>query len=106
MNNIDTNQLIQQMRALSAQAQGAPVEPTAQAGDVSFGSLFAEAINSVNDTQRQSGALARAFEQGDPSVALADVMIAGQKSSVAFEAAVQVRNRLVEAYQQVMRMPI
>ncbi len=106
MNDIDVTQLIQQMRAMNAQAQGTPVEPTAESGAVSFGSLFAEAINSVNDVQKQSGALTTAFQRGEPGVALSDVMIASQKSSIAFEATVQVRNRLVEAYQAVMRMPI
>ncbi len=106
MNDVDVTQLIREMRSLNSQAQGAPVQPSAEAGGVSFSSLFAEAINSVNDVQKQSGALARAFEQGDPTVALSDVMVASQKSSVAFEAVVQVRNRLVESYQAIMRMPI
>jgi flagellar hook-basal body complex protein FliE len=43
---------------------------------------------------------------GDPNVNLVDVMIASQKASVAFEATVQVRNKMVEAYQEVMRMSI
>ncbi len=53
-----------------------------------------------------SGALAKAYEQGDPGVALSQVMVASQKAGVSFQALTQVRNKLVEAYQDVMKMPI
>ncbi|MBL1433722.1 MAG: flagellar hook-basal body complex protein FliE [Gammaproteobacteria bacterium] len=106
MNSIEVNQLLDQMRAMTAQAQGVPAETNAVSGGDSFSSMFSNAINTVNDIQKQSGALARGFEQGNPDIALSDVMVASQKSSVAFEATIQVRNRLVEAYQAVMRMPI
>jgi len=43
---------------------------------------------------------------GDPNVSLADAMIASQKASVAFQATVQVRNKLVAAYEEVMRMSV
>ncbi len=43
---------------------------------------------------------------GDKSVDLAEVMIAGQKSSIAFEATVQVRNKMVDAYKTIMNMPV
>ena len=47
-----------------------------------------------------------ALERGDRDISLAEVMIASQKSSVAFEATVQVRNKLVEAYKDIMNMPV
>ncbi|MBL1292454.1 MAG: flagellar hook-basal body complex protein FliE [Thiotrichales bacterium] len=106
MDRIEVTQLLDQMRTMTAQAQGAPTEIGAVQGGDSFSSMFSNAINTVNDIQKQSGALAKGFEQGNPNIALSDVMIASQKSSVAFEATIQVRNRLVEAYQAVMRMPI
>jgi flagellar hook-basal body complex protein FliE len=43
---------------------------------------------------------------GDENVSLSDVMIARNKSSVAFEATIQVRNKLVDAYKQLMNMPV
>jgi flagellar hook-basal body complex protein FliE len=64
------------------------------------------AIGGVNQAQQTSGALAKAFEMGDPSADLAKVMVAAQQSSVAFRATVEVRNRLVQAYQDVMNMPL
>jgi flagellar hook-basal body complex protein FliE len=50
--------------------------------------------------------LSEAFERGDTSVSLAQVMVAGQKSSLAFQALSQVRNHLLTAYEEVMNMPV
>ncbi len=71
-----------------------------------FQSMFKNAIDSVNANQKVAGDLATRFEQGDPSVDLPEVMIALQKSSVSFQAMTQVRNKLVEAYKDVMNMPV
>ena len=105
MNNIDVNQILTQMRMLEAQAQG--VTPSIEEGaKTSFGDLLQKSIDGVNETQQKAGALTKAFEMGDQNVDLAEVMIAVQKSSVSFQAMVQVRNKLVEAYKDVMNMPI
>ncbi|MDF1762492.1 MAG: flagellar hook-basal body complex protein FliE [Oleibacter sp.] len=71
-----------------------------------FQSMFKNAIDKVNDNQKVAGNLATRFEQGDASVDLPEVMIALQKSSVSFQAMTQVRNKLVEAYKDVMNMPV
>ena len=71
-----------------------------------FGDLLKRSIDAVNDTQKQAGQLRTAFEQGQEGIDLAEVMIAAQKSSVSFQAMSEVRNKLVEAYQNVMRMPV
>ena len=60
----------------------------------------------MNEAQQSSGELKRAFELGESNVDLAQVMIASQKANVSFQAMVQVRNKLVEAYKDVMNMPI
>ncbi len=72
----------------------------------SFTDTLRNAIGGVNEAQQKSGALAKAFEMGDPSADLAKVMVAAQQSQVAFRATVEVRNRLVQAYQDVMNMPL
>lgn len=72
----------------------------------SFGDLMTKAISQVNDTQQKSAAMAEAYEKGVAGVDITDVMIASQKASVAFQATVQVRNKLIEAYKDVMNMPI
>jgi len=71
-----------------------------------FQSMFANAVNSVNDKQMHSSSLAKRFERGDPQVDLPEVMIAAQKASVSFEAMKQVRNKLVDAYKDIMNMPV
>ncbi|HEY0333227.1 MAG TPA: flagellar hook-basal body complex protein FliE [Stenotrophomonas sp.] len=72
----------------------------------SFSETLRGALAGVNETQQKSGALAKAFEMGDPSADLAKVMVASQQSQIAFRATVEVRNRLVQAYQDVMNMPL
>ncbi|GHH46336.1 flagellar hook-basal body complex protein FliE [[Pseudomonas] boreopolis] len=72
----------------------------------SFTETLRGALSGVNQAQQASGALAKAFEMGDPSADLAKVMVAAQQSSIAFRATVEVRNRLVQAYQDVMNMPL
>ena len=108
INAIDPNQLLAQMRAMQTQAQATPVSPQQinSTNQVDFGDLMKSAVNQVNGLQQTSASLSKGFEMGDPNINLSDVMIASQKSSVAFEATVQVRNKLVEAYQEVMRMSI
>lgn len=71
-----------------------------------FQQTLANALDGVSQAQAKSGSLQQAFELGDPRADLARVMVAMQQSSVAFRATVEVRNRLVQAYQDVMNMPI
>lgn len=78
-------------------------------GDASvpdFQVMFSNAINQVNHNQKVANDLRNRFEKGDASVDLPEVMIAAQKSSVSFQAMNQVRNKLVEAYKDVMNMPV
>ncbi|MFG1498226.1 flagellar hook-basal body complex protein FliE [Saccharospirillum sp. HFRX-1] len=72
----------------------------------SFGEMFKSAVDTVNDTQMAASEIATRYEQGDPEVDLPEVMIALQKSSVSFQAMTQVRNKMVEAYKDIMNMPI
>ncbi len=84
----------------------AGTEAAQQAQPASFTETLRNAISGVNETQQNAGALSKAFEMGDPRADLARVMVAAQQSSVAFRATVEVRNRLVQAYQDVMNMPL
>jgi len=105
MSDMQINQVLAQMRAL---AQSAGLEQSAPrgAGAPDFANLLKQSLDHVNQTQQVSRSLATAFEQGDPEVSLAEVMVATQKASISFEAVNQVRNRLLSAYQDVMKMPI
>lgn len=71
-----------------------------------FQQTLSKAIDRVSEVQANAGALQQAFEMGDPRADLARVMVSMQQSQVAFRATVEVRNRLVQAYQDVMNMPI
>ncbi len=70
-----------------------------------FATAMQDALNSVSAIQDQAGAATDAYDRGD-SHDLASVMIARQKASIAFEATLQVRNRLLGAYKDVMSMPL
>lgn len=84
------------------QASGQP----GAVGGTSFSETLRGAIDGVSAAQAKAGALQRAFELGEPGADLARVMVASQQSQVAFRATVEVRNRLVQAYQDVMNMPL
>ena len=73
---------------------------------VNFSDALKASLNQVNQTQKTSAELSKNFVLGDDSVSLSDVMIAGQKSNIAFQATVQVRNKLVSAYQDIMNMQV
>lgn len=100
--------VLSQIRALQAQTRITPpsLESAPVAAGPSFGDTLKRALSGVNQSQMQSRRLAEAFELGDPRVDLARVMIASQQAQVGFKAVVEVRNRMVQAYQDVMNMPI
>ncbi|MGV6817939.1 MAG: flagellar hook-basal body complex protein FliE [Thiotrichales bacterium] len=103
----NANQLLQQLQSMARQAKMPEAGVSSQlATSGEFGNALRQSIRAVNDQQKKSGALSAAFEREDPRVDLAQVMIEGQKSKLAFEALLQVRNRLVTAYQDIMRMPV
>ncbi len=105
MSNMDINQVLSQMRVMSAQAQNR-TESVQERGNTSFADLLKQSVDKVNETQLEAKSLSTALETGQGDVDLAQVMIAVQKSSLSFDAMVQVRNKLVEAYKDVMNMPI
>jgi flagellar hook-basal body complex protein FliE len=104
-NNMNIDQVLAQMRVMAAQSGNKSTQPTQSEG-ADFGELLKQSIDHVNSAQKEASALRSAFESGEGDMDLAQVMIAAQKSSLSFEAMVQVRNKLVEAYQDVMNMPI
>jgi flagellar hook-basal body complex protein FliE len=76
------------------------------AAKVSFASVMRQGLDRVNEMQSHASTMATQFERGVPGVELSQVMLESQKASVAFRATVEVRNRLVNAYQEIMNMPI
>ena len=71
-----------------------------------FANLLKNSVDHVAGMQNQATALANAYEAGDKSIDLTKVMLEVQKASLAFRAMTEVRNKLVDAYQQVMNMSV
>ncbi|SEA42365.1 flagellar hook-basal body complex protein FliE [Variovorax sp. YR216] len=98
--------VLQQMRATAVQAGFAPAS-TASAAPTESGGFAAElkrSLDNISGAQNHAYGQAEAFELGKPGVALNDVMVDLQKANVAFQTGIQVRNRLVAAYQEVMSL--
>ncbi|GHF80584.1 flagellar hook-basal body complex protein FliE [Thalassotalea marina] len=113
--DIKSNSLYAQMQSMQLEAMGnrmttnnnvEAISETANTSGSDFGTLLKNAVNTVNDLQKETGELRNRFEMGDRSVSLSDTMIASAKSGIAFEATVQVRNKFVEAYKEIMSMPV
>jgi len=99
--------VLQQMRAVSHLAQGAiPLASSVAQSDGGFAAALQNSLRQVAQVQNAASAQAKAFVVGEPGVALNDVMLDLQKANVAFQTTVQVRNRLVAAYQEVAGMAV
>ncbi len=107
-----SNQLLSQMQQLSKLAKANTSELSGVADSsstkkgVEFGKMLSSAIDAVNQQQMEAGRLTNQVETGDGGVSLVKAMIASQKANVAFQATLQVRNRVISAYQDIMNMPI
>ncbi len=106
MSTPEISQVLAQMRSMAAQAGGGPANATGASAEVSFQRLLGESIGKVNALQQQANDLKTGFQTGEAGVDLAQVMIASQKAGLAFSAMTEVRNKLVEAYKDVMNMPL
>lgn len=99
--------LLGELKVMSAKAAGqaqAPAEAVPEGAD--FASVLKASLDQVNQMQLESQAKQQAFEAGDPNANLQDVMVSLQKASLSFQTMVQVRNKLVSAYQEVMNMQV
>ncbi|HTI45694.1 MAG TPA: flagellar hook-basal body complex protein FliE [Casimicrobiaceae bacterium] len=83
----------------------ARIEPSA-AKQVDFGSLLKKSLDSVDAAQQQATSLTEKFQLGDPKVSLEETMVAVQKASLSFQQVVQIRNRVIAAYHDVMNMQV
>lgn len=104
MNEISPEQLLGQIRTLGRSLQAPPVVDAPAA--VEFGQFLKTSLDAVNSTQQRAGALKSGFETGTSDASLAEVMIAAQKADISFRAVTEVRNKLVQAYQDIMNMPV
>lgn len=106
MSSPEIAQVLAQMRTIQAQAGMQTPQEAQPASDVSFSDMLKRSVDAVNEVQQESAKLKTDFEHGVENVDLAQVMVASQKANLSFTAMVEVRNKLVDAYKDVMNMPI
>lgn len=103
--------ILQQNAALQKAAAGnGPTGTDALGGaggtkETDFGSALKGALNKVNDQQANANAISESYERGD-TTDIAAVMLARQQASIGFQATLQVRNKLLAAYKDIMSMPV
>ena len=74
-------------------------------GPSGFGDLVRQTVNKVNENQMNASRMSSAYERGE-GVPLTDVVLSMQKSSLSFEATLQVRNKVLKAYEDILNMPV
>ena len=109
MSTIDVNNLLSQMRQMTAQVR--PPETAFKAappvgGQADFSSVLKQSISAVGRNQMEAGRMAASFERGEPGADLGRTMIAVQKADLSLRTMVEVRNKLVDAYKEIMNMPV
>jgi flagellar hook-basal body complex protein FliE len=99
--------MLSQMRAVAQAASSTPSSlKSSVVNNGGFAAELARSLDRVSTLQNDSAAQARSFQMGAPDISLNNVMIDMQKASIAFQATVQVRNRLGAAYQEIASMPV
>ena len=98
--------LLAEMRTAMAIAQGGVAPKTAATAAVGFSDVLKSSLDNVAQAQNHAAAMQMAFVQGDDKVSLSNVMIDMQKANVSFQATVQVRNKLIAAYNDIMSMQV
>jgi flagellar hook-basal body complex protein FliE len=114
MGGIDASQInamVAQLKATAARMEAGAGLGVSQVENrspdrVDFADALKASIDSVNQSQTKAEQLGQKFALGDDKVSLSDVMISAQKANISFQTSVQVRNKLVSAYHDIMNMQI
>jgi flagellar hook-basal body complex protein FliE len=112
MSNMEIDRVLAQIRSIShagsaggvGGARGVTGAPGAV--DNGFAKLLKQGLDSVNQVQNKATTLQTQFERGVPGVELPQVMLEMQKANVSFRALAEVRNKFVDAYREIMNMPL
>jgi len=109
ISNSNIQSMLETLRAHQAQSMGTTStvnEPAAtKVGQPTFFDSVKNAIDKVNDADTKADAMSTAYDRGE-EVPLTEVVLSMQKSSLAFEATLQVRNKVMKAYEEIMNMPV
>lgn len=100
--------MMEQLKAAATRPQGgvSPLQADKPAAKADFAQALKASLDQVSSAQNQATQLGQRFAMGDDSVNLSDVMISTQKASISFQATIQVRNKLVSAYHDIMTMQV
>jgi len=109
----DVQAILNQIKEYQSQASaGVALDPSmgvsasaVEKMPANFSSVVKSAVEEVNQTQAAAKQMRTAYERGE-DIPLTDVVLGMQKSSLAFEATLQVRNKVLKAYEEVMNMPV
>ena len=110
--------MLQTLRSYQSQAAGGMDEEGNKVGGLNglsgsqgpqgpsgFGDLVRQTVDKVNANQMEATKIASSYERGE-GVPLTDVVLSMQKSSLSFEATLQVRNKVLKAYEDILNMPV
>jgi flagellar hook-basal body complex protein FliE len=86
--------------------QGQPLGKAAAAPGGGFQAALTQALGAVSNTQAEAGRLQREVQLDNPNVSIEETMVAMQKAQIGFQATIQVRNKLVQAYSDIMNMQV
>jgi flagellar hook-basal body complex protein FliE len=117
MSQIEIDRVLSQIRSFSSASRTGAADGIgglgnvggagpAGAGKADFANLLKQGLDKVNETQSKANTLATQFEKGVPGVELPQVMLEMQKANVSFRALTEVRNKFVDAYREIMNMPL
>ena len=114
MSSLEIDRVLAQIRSISQATKpggaagigGAPGSGAPAGADNGFAKILKQGLDSVNQVQNKANTLATQFERGVPGVELPQVMIEMQKANVSFRALAEVRNKFVDAYREIMNMPL
>jgi len=107
MENSGINAILDQLQATSSLASGIKKPKTEnEAVKVDFGETLKTAVDKTNNLQMTAQQMTQDFVSGEKNLDLHEVMISLQKANITFQTTVQVRNKLVTAYQEIMNMQV
>lgn len=118
MDPISMDGLLAKLQEARALVSGSPARPAAvspgtspaasptSAKQVDFGAMLKGSIDRVDQAQNTANQMAEQFQLGDPKITLEDTMVSLQKANISFQAALQIRNRVVSAYHDIMNLQI
>ncbi|MFM2407914.1 MAG: flagellar hook-basal body complex protein FliE [Pseudomonadota bacterium] len=106
MNTSAVDSLLAHMRVAASAAGVRDISPASQTPKVDFSNVLKSSLDGVAQVQAKADSLQKAFTLGDDRVSLSDTMIAMQKAGINFQATVQVRNKFIQAYNDIMNMQV